>query len=79
MPRPKDPTSKVHDPAYQAARNRENRHKYRTQLSIRIPPEVHARWHAAAAREGRTLKDWAVHYLERAADRAESPAGDDRA
>ena len=64
MARPKKVTT---DPAWIVRRNREDRHRDKTQVSIRVAPAMRERWHQAAAREGRTLKEWVILHLEAAA------------
>ena len=64
MSRKPNPDAKVHDPAYITKRNREVRQRNRAQVAIRIPDEMLARWHAAAAHRELTLKEWIVETLE---------------
>ena len=69
MPRPKDPSAKIHDPAYQAARRREVRQRHHAQVSFRISDDMLARWHAAAEAAGLTLKGWIIRQVDQ--ERAE--------
>ena len=60
MARPYDPHAKTHDPAWIAARNRQDRHKLGTQISLRIPSETRDHWRTQAQAKGLTLKDWII-------------------
>ena len=73
MSRPTNPQAKRHDPAYQAARNHQDRHRPQAQIGLRVPEAVRDRWHAAAAAQGLTLKAWIIHHLNRAARDPENP------
>ncbi len=65
MGRRYDPNAKIHDPAWMAAYNRQDRHRPAAQVAIRIPPSMLDRWHAAAGRAGLTLKEWIIQQCER--------------
>ena len=67
MPRKPDPQAKCRDPEYIAMRNQQVRHRDHAQVSIRVPDDTLARWHAAAAQHNQTLKDWVVSTLDQTA------------
>lgn len=73
MPRPVDPRAKTHNPEYVAERNRQVRHRHHAQVSIRIPEDTLAAWHATAARREQSLKDWIVETLNRASATTDEP------
>ncbi len=76
MPRRMNPQAKRHDPAYQAARNHQDRHRPQAQIGLRVPEAIRDRWHAAAQREGLNLKAWIIRHLNRAAEHEPDQKGE---
>ncbi len=65
MGRRYDPNAKIHDPAWIAAYNRQDRHKPAARIDFRVPYELHDRWQQAAKAAGLTLKEWIIQRCDR--------------